>query len=103
MIIRQIKGEYQCSSNSLMKLNSSCVRLAKQFPRMIFEHIPREHNAECDSLCRKAAEELEPRAEMEFYAATLDEEISNMACQVCNKIDKEATMMLCDYCGFGFH
>ncbi|MBV8477450.1 MAG: ribonuclease HI family protein [Acidobacteria bacterium] len=54
VVVRQMKGEYNCRSSRLYSLNWICRKLARSF-RFSISHIPRAHNAEANRLASSAA------------------------------------------------
>ena len=56
VVVRQMRGEYSCRSPRLYSLNWICRKLARSFHFSI-SHIPRENNAEANSLASSAVRE----------------------------------------------
>jgi ribonuclease HI len=54
VVVRQMKGEYNCRSSRLYSLNWICRKLARSF-RFSISHIPRSNNAEANRLASSAA------------------------------------------------
>jgi ribonuclease HI len=54
VVVRQMKGEYNCRSPRLYSLNWICRKLARSF-RFSISHIPRSSNAEANRLANSAA------------------------------------------------
>jgi ribonuclease HI len=54
VVVKQMKGEYSCRSPQLYSLNWICRKLARSFDFSI-SHVPRENNAEANSLASSAA------------------------------------------------
>jgi len=50
LVIKQMKGEYKTSSPSIMGIYQEAKKLQKQFHRISFEHVYREHNKRADEL-----------------------------------------------------
>jgi ribonuclease HI len=59
VVVRQMKGEYNCRSPRLYSLNWICRKLAHSFDFTI-SHVPREHNSEANSLANWAVRERLP-------------------------------------------
>ncbi len=55
LIIRQLNGEYKVRDPELKELKKRVDSLCKTL-KISFEHIPREHNSEADSLSKEGAE-----------------------------------------------
>ena len=56
VVVRQMKGEYNCRSPRLYSLNWICRKLARSFTFSI-SHIPRENNCEANRLANSAVRE----------------------------------------------
>jgi ribonuclease HI len=56
VLVKQMRGEYSCRSPRLYSLNWICRKLAHSFHFSI-SHIPRESNAEANSLASSAVRE----------------------------------------------
>ena len=54
VVVRQMKGEYNCRSPRLYSLNWICRKLARSF-RFSISHIPRDRNTEANRLANSAA------------------------------------------------
>ena len=54
VVVRQMKGEYNCRSPRLYSLNWICRKLARSF-RFSISHIPRTRNTEANRLASSAA------------------------------------------------
>jgi ribonuclease HI len=54
VVVRQMKGEYNCRSPRLYSLNWICRKLARSF-RFSISHIPRARNTEANRLASSAA------------------------------------------------
>jgi ribonuclease HI len=54
VVVRQMRGEYECRSPRLYSLNWICRKLARSF-RFSISHIPRASNAEANRLASSAA------------------------------------------------
>jgi len=54
VVVRQMRGEYQCRSPRLYSLHWICRKLAKSL-RFSIQHVPRESNAEANELASAAA------------------------------------------------
>ena len=54
VVVRQMKGEYNCRSPRLYSLNWICRKLARSF-RFSISHIPRNRNTEANRLANSAA------------------------------------------------
>jgi ribonuclease HI len=54
VVVRQMKGEYNCRSSRLYSLHWICLKLARSF-RFSISHIPRSSNAEANRLASSAA------------------------------------------------
>lgn len=61
LIVRQMQGEYKVKNKGLVPLRIEAERLARDFDRVRFEHIPRELNEEADALSKLGAEEAKLR------------------------------------------
>ncbi len=70
LVIRQLQGAYAVRSARLAPLHRRVRELLSRFPRARFEWVPREENAEADSLSRAAYEEFlrENPDALAFYA-----------------------------------
>jgi ribonuclease HI len=55
LVIRHMKGQYQCRKSSIKPLYDRCVRLAHKFQDITYEHIYRDKNKRADYLARQAA------------------------------------------------
>ena len=53
LVVKQMKGEYECRSPRLYSLNWTCRKLARALDFRIV-HIPREHNSEANHLANQA-------------------------------------------------
>ena len=60
VVVKQMKGEYACRSPQLYSLNWICRKLARSLDFSI-SHVPRESNAEANSLANSAARKRTPR------------------------------------------
>ena len=61
LVINQMKGVYGVGAPHLVPLWEEARRLASRFERIVFQHIPREQNAEADTLAaRVLAQRLGP-------------------------------------------
>ncbi|MGC8936700.1 MAG: ribonuclease HI [Candidatus Methanomethylicaceae archaeon] len=58
LVIKQMRGEYAVRAKRLIRLHQRAKELAKNFEGVVFEWVPREENAEADSLCRAAYKEF---------------------------------------------
>lgn len=56
VVVRQMRGEYICRSSRLYSLHWTCRKLARALSFSI-SHVPREHNAEANSLANSAVRE----------------------------------------------
>ena len=54
VVVRQMRGEYQCRSPRLYSLHWICRKLARSL-RFSIHHVPRENNAEANRLANEAA------------------------------------------------
>jgi len=54
VVVRQMRGEYQCRSPRLYSLHWICRKLARSL-RFSIHHVPRENNAEANRLANDAA------------------------------------------------
>lgn len=66
MVIKQVRGEYQCHKPHLAKLRDRVLAIcgeleAAGFPPVVFEWVPRERNADADGLSVRAWEEAKGR------------------------------------------
>ncbi len=52
VIIRQLKGKYQCYEPKLVVLRDECLRLAREFPSVTYRWIRREENKQADVLSK---------------------------------------------------
>lgn len=60
LVCKQLRGEYQVKEEKLVPLFMKVWNLqVADFPKISFEHIPREKNAEADSLANRAMDEGE--------------------------------------------
>ena len=57
LIVKQLSGEYQVRMTTLQPLLQEIRTLAKEFPAIVFKHIPREDNHHADRLVNKALDE----------------------------------------------
>jgi ribonuclease HI len=53
VVVRQMRGEYLCRSSRLYSLHWTCRKLARAM-KFSISHVPREHNAEANSLASNA-------------------------------------------------
>jgi ribonuclease HI len=56
VVVRQMRGEYICRSSRLYSLHWTCRKLARAL-RFSISHVPRENNAEANSLANFAVRE----------------------------------------------
>ena len=54
LVVRQMTGEYQVASATLLPLYHEAQTLARALPRVTFAHVPRVRNAEADALANAA-------------------------------------------------
>ena len=54
VVVRQMRGEYQCRSSRLYSLHWTCRKLARSLSFFI-NHVPRENNLEANQLANAAA------------------------------------------------
>ena len=57
VVVKQMKGEYNCRSSRLYSLNWVCRKLARSLEFSI-SHIPRENNAEANRLANRAVRKM---------------------------------------------
>jgi ribonuclease HI len=50
LLVQQLTGRYRVKTAHLQPLHRQVVQLAMHFDRVIYEHVPRERNAEADRL-----------------------------------------------------
>lgn len=58
LVVKQLNGEYRVKMPSLQPLVDEVQELSREFPDVVFEHIPREDNHRADALVNKALDEL---------------------------------------------
>ena len=58
LMVRQLKGEYKVRNAQLKGLYQRCLELIEKLEYFTAEHIPREQNAEADSLANRALDEF---------------------------------------------
>ena len=56
LVIRQMKGQYNCSKSSIRPLYEKCVKLANSFQVIEYEHKYRDDNTRADDLADQAAQ-----------------------------------------------
>jgi ribonuclease HI len=49
-LVQQLTGRYRVKTEHLKPLHRQVVQLSTHFDRVIYEHVPRERNAEADRL-----------------------------------------------------
>jgi probable phosphoglycerate mutase len=54
LLIEQLKGNYRVKNPTLQKLHAEVRALAKRFPKITYEHVPRERNRRADALVNLA-------------------------------------------------
>jgi ribonuclease HI len=54
LLVKQIKGEYKVSSDTIRPLYEKVIRLKKKINSVRFEHIPRAQNEKADHLAKRA-------------------------------------------------
>ena len=54
LLIEQLKGNYRVKNPTLQRLHAECRALAKRFPKIAYEHVPRERNVRADELVNLA-------------------------------------------------
>lgn len=54
LLVRQITGHYRVKAPGLRALHGEAVRRLARFPKVRIEHVPRERNAEADTLANAA-------------------------------------------------
>jgi ribonuclease HI len=63
LLVRQMRGEYRVKHPGLRVLHQRAQDLLRHLDRVVFEHVPRENNAEADRLVNVAIDEATgPRA-----------------------------------------
>ncbi len=50
LVVNQMKGAYKVSNKDLVAINHSTKELVGRFSKVIFEHVPREHNKQADAI-----------------------------------------------------
>lgn len=60
LVIRQMRGEYQVRNEKLVPWHLACTGVAAKFREVVYEHIPRDQNAEADSYSRSGAKKGPP-------------------------------------------
>lgn len=58
LVIKQLKGEYKVKSPSIVDLFTRVRDLAKKFPAIAFEWVPREENKDADAMTNRAYAEF---------------------------------------------
>jgi ribonuclease HI len=53
LVIKQMKGEYNCSSENLKELYTKAQLLIRKFEKIDFNHIYRDKNSESDEICNQ--------------------------------------------------
>ena len=54
LLVEQLKGNYRVKNPTLQRLHAEVRRLAKRFPKIAYEHVPRERNKRADQLVNLA-------------------------------------------------
>ena len=54
LLVEQLKGNYRVKNPTLQKLHAVVRALAKRFPKVAYEHVPRERNRRADALVNQA-------------------------------------------------
>jgi probable phosphoglycerate mutase len=54
LLIEQLKGNYRVKNPTLQKLHAEVRAIAKRFPKIEYEHVPRERNKRADQLVNLA-------------------------------------------------
>ena len=54
LLVEQLKGNYRVKNPTLQKLHAEVRALAKRFPKVAYEHVPRERNRRADALVNQA-------------------------------------------------
>ena len=54
LLIEQLKGNYRVKNPTLQRLHAQVRALAKHFPKITYEHVPRERNVRADELVNLA-------------------------------------------------
>ncbi len=52
LVIKQLRGEYNCANEILMGFRDEILTLAEEFPEVLYEWIPRAENSEADEQSR---------------------------------------------------
>ena len=55
MLINQLIGEYECKDDILRLYHEECLRLLKEFKKVIIEHVPKFHNSDANRLAQHAS------------------------------------------------
>ena len=55
MVIKQLTGEYRCTSLSLAPYFTAVIQLVDSFENVSYMHVPRESNWEADELSQVAS------------------------------------------------
>jgi len=58
LVIKQMKGQYKVSSPNIQGIYQDAKKLQKQFHKISFEHVYREHNKRADELSNQGIEKL---------------------------------------------
>ena len=54
LLCKQVWGQYRVKNPALKKLHVELRNWMRKFERVVFEHVPREHNEAADALAREA-------------------------------------------------
>jgi ribonuclease HI len=54
LLVKQMNGEYRVKNPDLLDLYQEAIHLRKEFERVTFTHVRREHNKRADFLCNEA-------------------------------------------------
>jgi len=54
LLVEQLKGNYRVKNPTLQRLHAEVRGLARRFPKIAYEHVPRERNTRADALVNLA-------------------------------------------------
>ena len=60
LIIKQIRGEYDCNADNLIEFHETALDLLDDFGSWTIEHVPREQNNKADSIANETLDENTP-------------------------------------------
>jgi ribonuclease HI len=60
LVVNQQKGLWKVKNAALQRFSAEVARLAGKFDRVVWQHVPREHNRRADTLANRAMDDQGP-------------------------------------------